>query len=211
LLVVMKRYKKFPQYTMPDQLISCFSGALPMFFLMRYFNDTEYGYFAMVQLVLPFPAVLIGQAVMDAFRKRASLDYENSRNCYFIFKKVFLTIFGLSSLAYIPVYLSLPFVFSFFLGQKWLTAGGYAQIILPAVVLGFMYNIFSAIWIIAERLKERFWWQLYYCLALLISVGIGCYIVQDIKVVLLFYTIALSSSYIIGIYCMYKYSKRATK
>lgn len=208
MLIVLKKYKKFPFYTMPDQLISTLSGAFPMFFLMKYFGTAEYGYFSMVQLVLSFPAALIGQSVMDAFRRQASLDFEANGECYPIFRRIFRIILGLSGLAYLPIYFLLPFVFSFFLGAKWDTAGIYAQIILPVIVLGFIYNIFSAIWIIAEKLKERFLWQLYYCFALLISLGLGSFLLGNIKSVLLLYTIGMSSSYLIGIWCMYKYSKK---
>lgn len=208
MVVVAKHYRDFPLYTMPDQLVSCLSGCFPMFFLLKYFGTTEYGYFAMVQLVLSFPATLIGQSVMDAFRKQASVDYEETGRCSFIFKKVFRVIVCLTVIGFFPIYYCLPLIFSFFLGAQWIIAGKYAQIILPAIALAFIYNIFSAIWIIAEKQKARFMWQIYYCSTLFLSIGIGSFLLNDIKQVLILYTIALSSSYLIGIWFMRVYSQK---
>lgn len=208
IILVARNYKDFPFYTMPDQLVSCLSGFFPMFFLLKYFGTTEYGYFAMVQLVLSFPATLIGQSVMDAFRKQASADYEETGQCNFIFKKVFRVIACLTGIGFFPVYYCLPIVFSFFLGNQWIIAGSYAQIILPAIALGFVYNIFSAIWIIAEKQKARFMWQIYYCFTLFLAIGIGGFLLNNIKQVLVLYTVALSSSYLIGIWFMCMYSQK---
>jgi O-antigen/teichoic acid export membrane protein len=207
MVAMMKKYKDFPRFTMPDQLINTLSGSLPMFFIMRYYGAKEYGYFSMVQLVLSFPVTLIGQSVMDVFRKQASVDYMEKGNCREIFKKVFKILGLITVIFFVPIYFSMPIVFSLFLGIKWKIAGAYAQIILPVIALSFIYSILSGVWIIANKLRQRFYWQIFYCFMLLFSLIAGSLIIHNIDYLLFFYTVSMCIIYGVGILFLNKYSK----
>ena len=201
------KYIDFPKYTMPDQLLNTFGTILPVLFFSAYFGSKELGYYAMMQNILAIPAVFIGQAIMDIFRKRASIEVNITGNCHVIFMKA-LRVLTIVSFSVLVIFIfPLPHIFEIVLGNEWIVAGEFAQIYAPAAAIGFICNSLSGIWIVKEKMKYRFYWQLYYFGIITISLLIGCLLLKNIKLSLVLLSTGLSSAYLISIYYSWKYSK----
>lgn len=101
----------------------------------------------------------------------------------------------------------LPSLFSFVLGETWEIAGVYARILLPNVAILFMFQVVSAVFIIADKMKASFIWQIYSISLTLIALYLGGYIFKDIKSTLVCYVIARIIANLSRFYLTYKYAK----
>lgn len=203
---VARLHINFPKYTMPDQIVNTLTGSLSILFIASYFGESHLGYYAMTQNVLAIPMTFVGQAVMDVFRNRASFDFEKTGNCRAIYTNLLRKLVPAVLVTLIGVIFFLPSVFVFILGEQWRTAGEYAQILSPAIAIGFLSNTFMSVWIITGKLRQRFFWQVFYFCIILIAMFIGCWVCNDIKITIYCLSVGLSVSYGTSVYFTWNYS-----
>ena len=161
----------------------------------------------MAMVLLSLPASLISSSIMDVFRQRAQDEWTNNGNCHLIYKKVIKTVFVFLVPVFVLLLLLLPYLFQLFLGEKWVISGNYAQILLPNVCVLFLFQIVSGVFIIANKLKVLFIWQIFSLTITSFSLIIGCYYFKDIKLTLISFVIARVIANLIRLYLTYKYSK----
>ena len=202
-----KVYIDFPRYTLPDSLLNVFTGCIPIFFLASFYGETSLGYYVMTINVMSIPFVFVGQAVNDIFRNQASNDFEKLGNCKRIYTSYLRKLLPLAIIGLLGISYFLPYIFSFVLGAEWRIAGEYAQILAPAIAIDFIRNSFMSVWVIAHKLKERFWWQVFYFLIMLVCLLVGCFIAKDVKTAIICISVAYSTAYLVSIYYTWKYSK----
>ena len=207
--VLAGKYIDFPKFSLPESLIDTVGEQLPVLLISYFFISDETGYFSMAQSVLFVPSSVISLAVMDVFRQRANEEWQINGNCLAIYKKTV----KLMTLIVIPAGLILatiaPGLFSFVLGKEWRIAGEYAQIVLPNVAILFVFQVVSAVFIIANKLKVSFYWQIFSISLTLISLLIGGGIFKDMKMLLICYTAARIIANSIRFYLTYQYAKGA--
>jgi len=202
-----KRYKNFPKYNLPDQLLMTIGYSLPVFLIGIHFNSIEVGNYAMTMNVLSIPISVISKAVQDVFRQRANEEYVKTGSCVEIYKRLLkILIIGAVSGALILVFF-LPDLFTLVLGPQWRIAGEYSQILLPMMAIDFVAVSLSGILTITQKLKEDLFWQMYYVAITIISLLLGLIIFQDMKITLICFAIGRSTAYILYIFLSYKYSK----
>lgn len=205
--VLAKQYKSFPMFYLPGSLIDVVSSQLPTLMIASFFQSTEVGYFAMAGSLLSVPASVISTAVMDVFRQRANDEWVKKGNCINIYKKAVKYMAFMILPISIVLMLILPSLFSFVLGETWVIAGIYARILLPNVVILFMFQVVSAVFIIADKMKASFVWQIYSISLTLIALYLGGYIFKDIKMTLICYVIARIIANLSRFYLTYKYAQ----
>ncbi len=205
--VLAKRYVKFPKYSLPGQLIDSFNSQLPTLMIASVFFSTEVGYYAMAGSLLTVPASVIAVAVKDVFRQRANEEWVTKGNCKSIYNKVVKMMFFIIAPACIILIIILPDLFSLLLGKNWRIAGIYARILMPNVAILFMFQVVDAVFIIANKMKASFIWQLYSITLTVISLCIGCLALKDIRMTLICYVIARCIANLTRFYMTYNYSK----
>lgn len=138
--MVARKYKRFPIYVAPQELIASSSQSILMGVLAYYFGAGVVGFYWMSQRIMQQPSNFMGQAVRQVliqhlFRRRA----ENLPIVPHIQKMTLaLTIFALSFT--IPVITFGPTLFSIILGSEWHQAGEFAQWV-SVWVVGLMFNL----------------------------------------------------------------------
>ncbi|MDO9511676.1 MAG: oligosaccharide flippase family protein [Bacteroidales bacterium] len=200
------RYKEFPKYTLSGALLNNLGGQLPVLLIGLYANSTELGYFAMTMSVLAAPVSLIGFAVKDTFRQRANEDYIRKGECRNIFINTSRVISILTLIGFVPLVFILPFLFRVFLGEQWIIAGEYSQILSPMIALSFITNTVSGVLIIVEKMRLYFLFQIYYFTISAASLIIGFSAFNSMKMTLVCYAVGMSSVYLLEMYLSYKYS-----
>lgn len=149
----MKKYKKFPQFSLGAALINTLSWQVPTFFLALFFNTTIVGFYMMGDRVIRMPINIIGRAIAQVFfQKGAAAQREGKIN------QVFLqTVKMLSQIGLLPL-LVLTFsgeeIFVILLGQKWAEAGIYVQIMSPWAFILFLASPLSNIINISEKQEK---------------------------------------------------------
>ncbi len=201
------KFKEFPKYTLPDQLLSQIGGTLPILFIGTFYNSTEVGYYGMTMNILSVPVSVVSIAIRDVFRQKANEDYLKTGSCKSLFVKLLKNISILGILGSIGLFFILPTLFSFVLGKEWQISGEYSRILLPMITLSFISMSLSGVLIIRKKMNISMFWQIYYVLSTLLSLIIGFLVFNNLKMVLICFAIGRSSAYLMYILLSFHFSK----
>lgn len=201
-------FKEFPLFNMPGKFLNTVGQSLPVLFLAAYFGDTEVGYFSMAMMLFSVPINIISTSVGDVYRQRATEEYRANGQCLASFKKVMWALTLLGVAAFLLLEWFLPSLTRMFLGkEEWYMAGKYAQIIAPAMVVMFVSNSLRGMFVVADKLKDFFFWQLYFAVSTLASVWIGGAVFGTVRATLILFSILRCTAYFSSILLTYRYAK----
>jgi O-antigen/teichoic acid export membrane protein len=124
---LLKKYRDFPLYRMPQIFINSFSNSLPIMLLSVYFGPASVGFYTIGKKVLGLPSQLIGQAIGDVFYPHASSVANNKQRITHLLIKSTVSLAFIGILPFGIVVIFGPQLFSFVFGQEWNLAGVYAQ------------------------------------------------------------------------------------
>jgi O-antigen/teichoic acid export membrane protein len=147
---VALRYWKFPLYGTLASLLDTTGSRLVPILLVACYDPQIAGLFAMAQNLLSLPASFVGHAMGQVFMQRASA----ARYTANIQALTFYAYTSLLHIGYFPILLiSLfaPFLFNIILGEHWVEAGKYAQILGPWIAFTFAYSPITLLYIILDR------------------------------------------------------------
>lgn len=201
------RYKEFPFFTLPGQLLNTVGKALPVFFIVRRFGSAQVGFYSMAMALFSVPVNIISTAVRDVYRQRANEEFAEQGNCRRSFDRVLLLFTAMGVGAFLLFEWFLPWLTGLFLGSGWEVAGRYAQILAPAMVVMFVSNSLSGLFIVAGKLRQFFWWQFYFAAITLLSLWLGGVLFDSIEGMLALFAAGRASAYIASIVMTRHYSK----
>ena len=150
--ICLFKYKKFPLFTMPGQLLNSFTGSLPILILPALYSQNDIGQFAFVQKIVGIPMTIIGGSVAQVFfQKFAAVKRDGQKK---LFLKTFFYLFVFITACAIPCVIVAVPTFNVIFGAKWLFAAKLAQILAPMYIAQFaVSNISGAVFITNEKLK----------------------------------------------------------
>lgn len=203
IIFLARRYRRFPQITLPHSIFSSVSQALPIFMITKYFSSVDVGFVSLGNRIVMLPLGLISSAYYKVFFQ-AFADEKDKLNFYRLkFKEINLIFLPL----FACLWFILPDVFIFIFGAKWEIAGEYSQIMLPLFYLKFISNLFTATtYIYYEKQFENFALSVFITLSTLSSLILGVYM-DDIKVGLFFVTVTNGAVIILKLYRSYSFVK----
>jgi O-antigen/teichoic acid export membrane protein len=145
LVILAKKYKKFPLYQASGTIINSLRAMLPIFFLAYYFPSEFVGYYALVLKVIFFPLSFISKSVSMLHLKKVSEIIYNKSNAvrYLISITLILT-----AIIIVPMILIIAFgpqIFSFIFGLEWTVAGEFASILMPGLSIIFIVSALSPV------------------------------------------------------------------
>ena len=158
-----RRYRNFPQYTMPKDLVNSISYNLPFFCLALYFEDSIIGLYSLALTFTLRPINLFNNAFEKALYPRIS---EKVRKGQPILKDLRSFIFYLNVVA-IPL-LGLAFlfaepIFTFLFSHRWQGCGFYVRCLLPWVLVSLTSTSLMFVSNVFEQQRK----ELLFCLFLL--------------------------------------------
>jgi O-antigen/teichoic acid export membrane protein len=193
------RFISVPKYILPGQLMNSVGGEIPVLIMATVYDSTKIGFFTMAIYVLILPARLISLAVRDTFRKQAIDIFQKTGECYTFYKKILSVTAGISFTGFSVFFIIAPRMFSYVLGDEWVTAGEYARILVPIVAISFVSEIGSPMFIIAEKMRRLLLWQIINIALTITSIIIGILFYKDIRMTLLCFTIGRSIAHFTSI------------
>jgi lipopolysaccharide exporter len=132
LLSIARKYRKFPQYSLPSALIDTLALNIPLPLISGLYGAESAGYFVLVQGVLSLPSALLASAVGDAFHSRmAEYARETSRKAVSFFLRAGGGLLAVGLLPALVMTIGGPFLFSHVFGRNWTTAGAMAAAMAP--------------------------------------------------------------------------------
>ena len=129
-LNVFVRYKRYPLYSTPSNLVYTLGNDLPVLFILSFFGSSEVGLFGLANNMINIPLSLVGMSVSQVFfAEAAKIGKHNPIELKKISTKLVskLAIFGIIPLFF--VFIFGPQVFSFVFGNEWYEAGEYAGVL----------------------------------------------------------------------------------
>ncbi|HHY80204.1 MAG TPA: oligosaccharide flippase family protein [Thermoanaerobacter sp.] len=192
------RYKNFPIYSAPSQLLNTAGIQLPVFFISSLYGSQVLGLYGLANSVVNLPMVLMGQSIGDVFyAETASVGKLNPDRVKGLSDKLFkkLVLIGL-----VPLVILLffgPFLFSFVFGYRWHDAGEYAQILAFLVFARFIFTPISRIYSVFEKQKQAFMLDLLRVILVFIAFGISDYFNLSSYLAVGLYSAAMSIVYLV--------------
>ena len=127
LSILLVKYREFPLFRMPADMVNAMSQTAPVFLLSVLFSPAATGLYVLARAVVSLPLNLIGSAAGNVFYSRISEMSRNGDQIYpFVLKSTLfqLIIPGGITLTSATVF---PYIFSTIFGETWRAAGEYAQ------------------------------------------------------------------------------------
>lgn len=138
------RYRYFPMFLMPSALLNALSTNLPLLILNEYFAKEYIGYFSMTIGLLFLPVQLLGNAMGKIFYKKSS-EADNINGTKTLSFNLLKVSFGLGVLMNIIIIPLGEPLFAFVLGETWRTAGTYAILLSPWILMTLCFSPLSVI------------------------------------------------------------------
>ena len=195
IIALARRHRHFAIWTTPSQFIGQFSMQIQIY-LLTYANSLSLiGGFSRGRQLLLLPLSLIGNAIGQVFRQRASVDIARDGNCIALYRKASL---GLLILGLPPTLLLMaiaPWLFATFLGPKWVVAGEVARILAPMLLLQLICSPVSSIMLIVGHQAEDFWLQIVFAALTLVIASIPLVLGWPMIDIVVGYAVAQSAMY----------------
>lgn len=205
-IALAKKYINFPKYLIVAHGFNTVSGQMPVLLLSTLFNTAAAGFFTLTQRVMAAPMALIANALGDVFREEASKAFIQQGQCKAIYQKTFKRLLLISILPFSIFFFMAPGLFAWVFGEQWRIAGEYAQILTPMAFLQFITSPLSVMFIIAEKQRLDFIWQIFLFSLVVASFILGSFF-PSAKDSLKFFAIAYCIGYGINGLMTYKFAK----
>jgi teichuronic acid exporter len=199
-------YRHFPYYSLPSEFVNRFTNQLPVFMLNSYVGPAAVGVYNLAMRMLGLPIQFIGNAISTVFQQKATEDYNTNGSCKPIFVKTLKTLGFIAIIPTLIVLIFGPDLFALVFGEKWRTSGIYAQILVIMFSGKLVISPLTYIYYIAKKQFEDFLIHIYMLVSnfliffCLLSNG------QDVKIILLTYSINYFGIYLLYLYQSLKYS-----
>lgn len=167
-----KRYYKFPLYNTWASLLNTLSWQLPVFLLSVVFSPTVVGYYALGNRIIRMPMSLIGNSISQVFYQRtATAATPEARTA--IVRTTFNTLVALSLFPMLILTIVGDQLFQVFLGNRWVEAGVYSQILAGWTFFWFISSPLSSLYNVHEEQGQLLGLQATVFLSRLLSLAIG--------------------------------------
>jgi len=201
--VERERFRRFPRYMMPDQLINTAGGTIHVPFIGAAFGSSELGFVSLTFSALYLPVTVVATAIKDVFRQRAAVDHQLTGSCRAIYLRLLLPVTAMGVVGFGLLYWWSPWLFTFMFGSGWAPVGEYARILIPMFFMNFVSMSMGGVLVITRRLGVSLGWQVANLGITLVALTTGIAYFRSIEATLWAFTVAKAVSY--GLYMVLSY------
>lgn len=158
--VLLKQYKDFPIYSGTTAVLDGFIESIPIFFISYYHGESVVGFYAIFVRVFSAPLSFLATAISQINAKKVVEIIQAKQD---LLKYLYSLTGILLVIASIPALLLIgfgPFLFGFVLGNQWIEAGEYAQILVIAFVFRFAVSTVSSTLNSTNNPRYAMYWKI---------------------------------------------------
>ena len=206
IIKLFKRYKDFPKYSLPAEVINNFGAQNPVFVLASFYTPAIVGNYSLIQRVLGLPVKIISGSTLEVFKKKASNEKNTKGNFSSVYLKTFLMLLIIGIIPAILFWFLLPDLVPLIFGKEWAEAGLYARYLAIMFLFQFTISPLGFSLYLAEKQKYNLYWQI----LLLVFTSIGLFtgvLLKQAALSILFFSVSYSLMYILYFYWGLKFSK----
>lgn len=182
ILLVAKKHKQFLLLGTPNTLILRVIDEIPTYLILYFFSSSILGFYALGVRVLSAPMSLIGSSISEVYYQREG---QNDVINALSFEKIFSFLFIVSIMPFIILGTNGEQLFCFVFGEKWATAGIYAQILSFNLFVLFISSLVGPIAAITNKQHVSLYFSLLNAFVLVIAIFIGGILKNDLIMVIL--------------------------
>lgn len=202
-LATIRKYWRFPVYSMPASFISAFSTQLPLFIIGGRFGNAPVGHYSLTNRALAAPVGLLSGSILSVFKEEASRQYRETGQCRQAYKKTFLLLALLGIIPFTLLFFISEWLFVLAFGPEWKEAGRLASMLTPMFYLKFVASPLSYTMLLANRQSHDLLWQL----TLLVMTAIAFQFSNDIYWATASYSAGYSILYVVYLRMSYLAAK----
>ena len=197
LISVAKQYKDFPMINSLHAFTDIFFSQFLLFAIItREFGMIYLGLFFVMNKYIKAPIRLIGSAVGQVYYKEANENYNANKKVL----PIMLQSLKIVSFFALPIMLIVfffgPTIFSLYLGDEWVRAGEYAQIMALPILFNFLVSPISATPLIFNRQKTAFIISVVGYVASLLAIYIAVKLSWSFKEMLILFSVTMTIYYL---------------
>lgn len=196
------RYRKFPYFALPADTVNTTAAQLPLVIIAARFGADAAGFVALAFRTLGAPISLMGAAVLDVFKRRASSAWRERGDCRAEYLETFRVLAAGSVLATVVFWFAGEELFAVAFGERWRGAGEAAVLLLPLFALRFVASPLSFVFYVAEKQHVDLVWQV----CLLVTTLAGLLLPETYRGALLGYALGYSLLYVAYLLLSYRFS-----
>lgn len=204
---LLKKYKDFPKYNIPSNLINIISAQLPVILLISFFGAATVGFYSLTKRVLDAPMNLMSSAIMEVFRQKAAEDFLNKGNCTDVLLSTVKKLAIISIVPFAIFFFFAPSIFELVFGTEWRFAGEIARVLSFMYAAQFICIPITYVYNIADKQKENFILHIYMLVSTFLSLYLGYFFSFNIINTFLLFSINYCTIYMVYGYRSYLHSK----
>lgn len=181
----IKRYRKFPLFSIWSALLNNISWQLPAILLSAFFSSTVVGYYALGFRVIKLPMSLIGGAIAQVFFQRAA-EAKMQGMLSNLVENVFRRLAMIGLFPLLMLTLIGPQLYRVVFGPEWVEAGVYTQILSVWAFFWFVSSPISTLFSVLEKQDFGLKLNVFIFLSRLASLWVGGYVGNPRLALLLF-------------------------
>ncbi len=208
MLALLKKYKKFPMYSLPSTLADTSSQQLPYLVIPTIFSLTISGYFSFAKKIINLPSSLISSSISQVFyQSMVNAKNERYRLEILLFKTLKkLVLIALPTTLFL--YFSTPYIFPFVFGENWTISGEIAQYLSLIFFITFIVSPLSISFSVTMELEKIALWQYSYLVTTCLLFLFFMLYEYDFITFLIFFVIHEYILYIIYLYMIIQTVKK---
>lgn len=146
-----KRYRRFPLFTSWSTMANSVSLQIAPLMLTTFFSPAVVGFYGMAHMVVSMPMSLICSATGQVFFQKASEERNQTGSVKTVVHEVHQRLVSIGIFPILILMIIGEELFTLILGAQWATAGVYARILAPWLLLDFIADPLSTILVVFEK------------------------------------------------------------
>ncbi|WP_396591191.1 lipopolysaccharide biosynthesis protein [Allomuricauda sp. R78024] len=202
-LVLLKRYKEYPRYLMFATFTGAIASNAPVILFTSYFDASIAGCYALSQRITSGTVTMIGNAIGEVYRQKASENYASFGNCKELFVQTFKRLFLMGIVPFLVLFFFSETMFVFVFGDEWLIAGTMTKYLSFSIFLNFLSTPLSYTIVFNKSQRGDMFLQIFRAAFSIFAIYIG-YTMADYVVSVKLYTLTYSVYYIFHTLLQYR-------
>lgn len=198
---VLKRYRDFPLYRLPSQLLQNASGSLPIFYFAWCFGSGVTGQVSLAISMLSVPVGIVCTSVGKAFYGEiASMGRRHLKDVTALTIQIMKRLLVVSIAPFTLIICFGPWIFQTIFGTEWSQSGIFARYLCLYLIFRFVYSpISDGVFNVFEQQKLLLWLEVSRILIVALSLATSYLCNFSANSTVMIYSLALTVQYIISI------------
>ena len=206
IVIVAKRYKKFPLFSLPSSLINVLANHLTNLLISSFFSVVTLGFYSLVQRMLGIPSALIGKSIGQVFYEEGVTLKHQKGEISDLFNRTLKKLIFIGFPLFFTLFWTVKPLFALIFGEDWAIAGEYAQIVIPMFFIRFVVASLSLVYDMFGALRAELLLQIVILTGSILLVVISTSFKIDFKIFLVSLSIFISIMQLISLYILKKIS-----